>query len=180
MSERHWLYGDREAAAALWVPLAVMPAIESTLPGFDPVGLWVKIRTPGAEPRAALVTSYSPSHAGVVGRFGVGESLWLDQDPSECPVPHIDLADATTRDRCLRWLAARHGVAPVCGSPAWDVSGWDHHDASRSYREARIGDREYTFALPLDFNDTDDRRLPDGSLYAHALALALVLRREGT
>lgn len=90
----------------------------------------------------------------------------------------IDLADAATADRIARWVAGRVGFEHAATAPNWGTSGSDHpvHGPSRY---AYLGDSDHHFDLPDDFDDTDDRRLPDGSMYADRLALALVAQHLG-
>jgi hypothetical protein len=93
----------------------------------------------------------------------------------------VDLADAATRDRVARWLAARVGLntsgrcpwwftlAPVASRPGWGLAYGPHG----SYETFGPG-RETEVPALVGLNGADDRRLPDGSRYVDALALALV------
>lgn len=98
----------------------------------------------------------------------------------------LDLSDASTADRCARWLAGRVGLEVGCTAPGWFfheamvawLLGRGRRDTTRLF--AQNGpDIDYVVHTLADLDPTDDRRLPDGSRYVDRLALALVCRHVG-
>ena len=123
------------------------------VPGLDPVGLWL----------------YEGDYAGLC--FRDGPELGRDEAV-------IDLSDAATRDRCLRWLAGRVVLEVGCGAPGWvdSFGGWWVLFIHDDDLYVISGDNYPAIA---DLDPTDDTRLPDGSRLVDALALAAVLRHVG-
>jgi hypothetical protein len=100
----------------------------------------------------------------------------------------VSLADAVTRDRCLRWLAEREGLVVGCGAPMWEshvdhgwgvksTDGW--HLSTSLWDDGAGYDAPAWLASALQVDPRDDTRLPDGSRLVDALALAAVLRQVG-
>ena len=88
------------------------------LPGLDPVGLTARQFGP------YLTTGQFEQVVHIVRLSGSGA-------PDQCDVVRtgavyrcvsglsVNLADAATRDRCLRWLAGRVGLDVGCGAPGF-------------------------------------------------------------
>lgn len=130
------------------------------LPEFDEVGLWLYMTEPGwISPRLLCTGSVE-----LRGSY------------------RVSLTDASTRDRCLRWLAGRVGVKPIgSGSPRWarweDTAAWE---LENEVTWAATGDPEdgggwRGVPALAGINYTDTTRLPDGSKLIDAVALSLVL-----
>lgn len=159
----------------------------SELPGIDPAGLIGRRFGP------YLTTGQFEEVVYVVRWSGLGAS-------DECDVVRmgalyrcvsglsIDLSDAATRDRCLRWLAGRMGLAVGCGAPMWEAhvdhgwgpkstDGW--HLSTSMWEDGAEYDAPAWLASALGIDPRDDTRLPDGSRIVDALALAAVLRHVG-
>ena len=158
----------------------------SELPGLDPVGLWVYNRA-GA-PQGLCADAYGPTVV-ADGRCSILPGRGVE---------HLSLADAATRDRCLRWLAGRVELDVGCGAPSWAAAWvpsppWKHrlpphrHWVLTMYARGNgLAGPSLTFGpgttgVPAlaDLDPTDDTRLPDGSRLVDALALAAVLRQVG-
>lgn len=94
----------------------------------------------------------------------------------------LDLADAATRDRCLRWLAGRVGLDTRGRCPWWWATttvGWGLGYGARGRWEAFGAAGAWNEVPALaDLDPTDDTRIRDGSRLVDALALAAVLRRR--
>lgn len=157
----------------LLVPLA-------DLDGFDPVGLYVLIRTPGASDRRTLMGDYSPNVCHVHER-GVGVTVWLDLDETECPSILLDFSNASTRDRYLRWLADEVGLKLGSGAPMWEShydSGWSDkstdgwHLSTSMWEDGNEYDAPVWLASMLGLDPRDNSLLPDGSKLVDAIALA--------
>lgn len=139
----------------LLIPLTV-------LDGMDLVGLRVVNRS-SAYDKYIVVARVSGERVVLANHDSVEPELareWL-----------VYLGDAATRDRCLRWLAARVGLNPQSGA------GWWSHYSSRSrvgWELAHPDEREHVFDLVLTASELL-ARLPDGSLLVDAIALGRVI-----
>lgn len=173
----------------LLVPLA-------KLPGLDPVGLPVRGRGMDSttDPLGwAVGPTLTQTQTGRNGRLvarpsaesdGIAFGNWEWDDTL-----YLDLSDAATRDRCLRWLAGRVGLEVGCGAPRWapwpdQMASWEL-DSTITWDpmapvEGREGKAFRGCPALVDLDPTDDTRLPDGSRLVDALALAAVLRQGGT
>jgi hypothetical protein len=145
----------------------------AALDGFDPVGL-----TLGRGGEWAACVAYGHSDGTVLLVRGAGTrhvvTEWWPLAGFE-----VDLADAATRDRVARWLAARVGLEVGSTAPGWETG--DIEPVEWVLVGTRIGDHFTPDSVPaLAAVDPDDRRrLADGSLYRDALALALVAVHVG-
>ncbi len=163
--------------ARLLIPLA-------ELPGLDPVGLVVHSRSYGELMCLGWCYDAPDRNIRVVRNAGPWPRGWglVSAWHGEYA---LDLSDAATRDRCLRWLAGRVELPKGCGAPTWK---W--HSALRCWLLSDGDGHCHTFArdwlyvehhVPTlaDLDPTDDTRLSDGSRLVDALALAAVLRHVG-
>lgn len=160
----------------------------SALPGLDPVGL--------RDEDGRLILSGVGDAAGQVPTLisvaeHHGSVLWRRVS--------IGLGDPATRDRVLRWLAARVGLPVGCGAPAWwrwtpDGGGWALADGTPfgvdravvypwradAIAVTDVGEQRWVTGTGVsNLDPTDDTRLTDGSRLVDALALAAVLRQVG-
>lgn len=104
----------------------------------------------------------------------------------------VDLSDGATRDRCARWLAGRVGLGVGSTAPRWEPV-WTPATDRAWYLGGRGGTIDWfagpsyplthtTSRAPVpvsaldDLDPSDDRRIPDGSRWVDAAALAAVLR----
>lgn len=164
----------------------------TALPGFDPVGLRVLVQTPDDD-RWHVGMRFDPTDFGrrpipvwvvLIAAFeGVEPSRFIMGQASVLDV-RLDLADSATRDRAIRWLAAKaDGIYVGSGPPMWRPSGkvrqwrgermlqsWAVYGSTRG--ECRFSGNEIPALTDLD--RADDTRLPDGSRRVDAHALALV------
>lgn len=136
--------------ARLRVPL-------SALPGLDPVGLrvyWSSFSSVivGPQDHDGL---YPVHHEHGVGCLSEG---------------FLHLSDAATRDRCARYLAQRVEVDVGSTAPNWGP------DAFHRGLWWLVGPDDGWHREVADLEAYDDRRLPDGSWWVDAAALAAVLR----
>lgn len=85
----------------------------------------------------------------------------------------VSLAYARTADAAARWLAGRVRVEVGCTAPDW---GWV--DPALTWR---LTAEHGTWDMPREMLPAEQSRarLPDGSLYAARLALALACRHAG-
>jgi hypothetical protein len=165
------------------LPLAALehlrlPLVET--PGVDPTGLRILLRgwewygTPLALSRwTTTVFIYNaPATFPAVMRVEHGAEISPDDIL-------LDLTDAATRDRLVRWLAACLGHTTGCTAPHWGRhrDTWAL-DRTLFRREDRFDDDPRDPYVPAlwAIDITDDRRLPDGSRYVDALALVVAIR----
>lgn len=153
------------------------------LPGFDPVPLFAYLL--GDDEEEAWVVVGDGSTRGV--KYAI---LWSG---STRDVPLSDVwvstADARTRDALARWVAGRVGMSPASTAPAWHVGDpapgtWNlrwwytefvtfHAPRPSSYRGTKVSSEHEVSALG-GLDSADPRRLPDGSRWVDAAALAAV------
>jgi hypothetical protein len=151
------------------------------VPGLDPVGL--------------------PARADADGRLGVyvpggpeGCWVWHGEDVYDADVwcmSSVSTADASTRDRLARWVAARvfsalAGPDAECTAPAWgrwQAQVWelnsDIEDALQYFSGVNRPRRCHVVPALADLNADDPSLLPDGCRWVYAAALAEVVRHLG-
>lgn len=164
--------------ARLRVPLA-------SLPGLDPVGLvvatWTGYHRNDPEPSGReLFALWSPNDgAPLVVERGVGLRRRYRVE--------ADLSDRSTRNRVAEWLAGRVGLEVGSTAPVWVgyIDGWRLLGTEHTQGNLRLftwdtgGTRTATVPALADLHPVDDRRLPDGSRFVDAWALALVAVHVG-
>ena len=156
----------------------------AALPGFDPVGLFVRglINDDGRY----LVSGVSPCDPVAIlvdGRESRGYRTVSFE------LVDLDVADSSTADRLARWLAARVGLEVGCTAPGWkgQDDGWVL---------TTFGKGVFFGAMPSNSRPAGHisivpglagidvpggyRRLPDGSLFRDRLALAVVAVHVGS
>lgn len=123
------------------------------------------------------------------GRWRARESWWLRGDGPADVVWHVSLGDSDSRDRCLRWLAARVGLKPWTGAPGWHRACalgrkswelWNVDALDMRWFSAWDKPKGAKINVPAlaELAYTDDT-LADGASLYDALALAVVLRHVG-
>lgn len=108
----------------------------------------------------------------------------------------VDLADSSTADRVVRWLATQVGLEAGCSAPIWSRFGvrgrrWRLGVPNEAYATdwyaGLLNEYAFSFAVPdgdypprvnrkvippeYEIDPLDVRRLPDGSYYVDRLAL---------
>lgn len=157
----------------------------SDMPGLSPVGLNVYLT--GINSCCGIFIDFRDS-----GECGIVECA--DDGVGVFPLADVrlDLSDATTRDRCLRWLAGRVGLEVAGRCPWWFAlqpvtssssralhHGWGlAYSAGSQYWSFGVGRITECPALS-SLDSRDDTRLPDGSRLVDALALAVVVHHVG-
>lgn len=164
---------------ALRVPLAA-------LDGLDPLGLRPYKRGSDAVYALTVLVRAAEAH---IWKSDLARAEVVDVADVE-----LSTADERTRDALARWLAERVGMSPASTAPAWHIGDpaprtWDlrwwytefvtfHATRPSSYRGTKVSNEHEVPALG-DLNAADPRRLPDGSRWVDAAALAAVARHVG-
>lgn len=155
----------------------------SNVPGLNPVGLNVYLTGPNS--CCGIFIDFRDSdECGIVECADDGVGVFPLSDV------RLDLSDATTRDRCLRWLAEKVGlkVAGRCpwwwalgpvggrlgGQHGWGL-GYSTHSQYWSFGVGRITECPALNGL----DSRNDTCLPDGFRLVDALALAAVVCHLG-
>lgn len=144
--------------ARLRVPLSVLPRLPCRGLLLYPIpGYWMEDR-----PRLAQtdVLLNDTGH----------QTVRVDGEMRRTEVWAVDLSDAATRDRCARYLAQRVEVDVGSTAPNWGP------DAFHRGLWWLVGPDDGWHREVADLEAYDDRRLPDGSWWVDAAALAAVLR----
>jgi hypothetical protein len=165
------------------------------LSGFDPVGLWVANKD---EPEGFLVL-FQDETTVLVHSGGSEDYPWWWTKAEE-DGPTITMLHASTRDRVARWVAGRVGKDVGPSGPCWGAVANSYEGGGWALL-GKLGhglsifmdpDRLPLAALPplvptgesvwngvpalAALNPNDGRRLPDGSRWVDAAALAAVAR----
>lgn len=170
---------------------------QRALQDFDPSGLRVWVE--GALPQVAVAEPppkrWIPMQEGYCVALPGNRYLDLNTGTYREGRVYLDFEDRHTRSRATEWLAERVGIYLGCTSPGWKHAGagtwilmgapgstaaWapsPHPNPGHRRPRGRVDRRE---CPGLDTVDTEDERvLRDGSLYAEAHALVLVVWHEG-
>ena len=162
------------------------------LSGFDPEGLWL-VDAAGQHEHIVL----HADERDVLVHSGDSDDYpwWWTKDQADAPLtdpaaePYLSTADARTRDALARWVAERVRMSPASTAPAWHVGDpapqtWNlrwwytefvtfHAPRPSSYKGTKVSNEHEVPALG-DLDAADPRRLPDGSRWVDAAALAAV------
>lgn len=150
----------------------------SRLDGIDPSGLRGVIPGPYLSTGQQRDVVFILRRGGLPGTCDVVRSGGVYHCVSNV---ELNLADASTRDRCARWLAARRRHPSMATAPAWRMQLAQDTPEGPVYTVWRLSSgtthTDYSGGLYEDLSHLLGG-LPDGSDRRDALALGIALRSE--